>query len=176
MSLSSVAQAAIRKRYCIETVDRTEKLVNELENEGYIVTTEDYVKGMLNKIVIEDYRMNSSPEILDTTQKRYDTDETQVNEKGGKQSKFVTRLDLVPAKAIREVGVVLHHGANKYGIDNWRLIEAREHLSHALQHCYAYLDKPSTEDLSHAATRLLMALEMHLLEMHLVESSIDEEL
>jgi len=85
------------------------------------------------------------------------------NEKGGKQSDTPARMDLLPPLALIEVGKVLKHGADKYGIDNWKLIDARSHLNHVLIHIFAYLAGDSQDDhLSHAACRALMALEMKL--------------
>ena len=87
-----------------------------------------------------------------------------VNEQGGKQSKTPSRLDLVPAEAIIEVGKVLEEGLKKYSIiDNWRLIDSRSHLNHVLVHIFAYLaGDRQDEHLSHAACRALMALEMYI--------------
>ena len=82
------------------------------------------------------------------------------NEAGGKQSDTPARLDLMPAKAMMEVGRVLKEGAAKYGIDNWRKIETRDHVNHVLVHLYAWLDGDEQDDhLGHAACRAMMALE-----------------
>lgn len=84
-----------------------------------------------------------------------------MNQHGGKQSDIGSRLDLLPPTAILNVGQVLHRGAKKYGDRNWRKIETHEHLAHAIKHIYEYLQGNTTEDqLSHAATRLLFALEI----------------
>ena len=89
---------------------------------------------------------------------------TITNELGGKQSKVERAFHLVPPEALAQVARVLHHGYIKYGKDNWRLIEADEHLNHALNHIYLSLAGNVSEDhLAHAATRILMALELHTL-------------
>lgn len=86
------------------------------------------------------------------------------NAAGGKQSDTPYRLDLLPAKAVLEVAAVLKKGAAKYEVDNWRQIECKDHLNHALVHAFAYLAGDcSDEHLSHFACRALMALEMNLL-------------
>lgn len=81
---------------------------------------------------------------------------------GGKQSRIETALSLIPPKAILQVGEVLKTAADKYGIDNWRKIERRSHLDHALEHIYTYLsgEESGEPDLVHAATRLLLAIEV----------------
>lgn len=94
--------------------------------------------------------------------KAYDTDDVVTNADGGKQSATLTRLELVPARAIREVGLVLAKGAEKYGTNNHLLINTDDHLAHALQHIYAFKESGELEDLSHAATRLLFALEQEV--------------
>lgn len=101
----------------------------------------------------------------------YDSDELVTNENGAKQSAIAVRFDLVPAKALAEVAHVLDHGAKKYGVENWRGIETEDNLNHALRHAYAFLasrepyqdgyGKPAgeIEELSHAACRIMFALE-----------------
>lgn len=92
----------------------------------------------------------------------------EVNEHGGKSSALGARYDLIPMHALREVARVLHHGEQKYGADNWRLLSVQENLNHALGHLVVFqasfqkagLDGPSAlVELSHAATRCLMALD-----------------
>lgn len=86
---------------------------------------------------------------------------TVTNDKGGKQSYTGRRMDLMPPKALLAVAEVLHHGATKYGIDNWRSIPVESHLNHAAIHIYAYLAGDRSDDhLGHAACRLLMAKEL----------------
>jgi hypothetical protein len=83
-----------------------------------------------------------------------------VNQNGGRQSATPYRLDLLPARAVLEVGRVFAEGSAKHGIDNWRLISRAEQLNHALQHILAELaGDTQDEHLAHAAARLLMAIE-----------------
>jgi hypothetical protein len=82
---------------------------------------------------------------------------------GGKQSHITRAYTLVPPNALAEVASVLHSGASKYGVDNWKLIIVDDHLNHALNHIFLYLAGNEKEDhLSHAATRMMMALELHV--------------
>jgi hypothetical protein len=72
----------------------------------------------------------------------------------------------MPPAAFLAVAGVLKAGSEKYGDRNWRLITVREHLNHALTHAYRYLSGDTAEPhLSHAACRLMMALEIELVGM-----------
>lgn len=84
---------------------------------------------------------------------------TVTNDRGGKQSELAAAFELLPPDAICTVAAVLHKGSLKYGRYNWKFIPRGEHLRHALGHIFCYLSKGSVQDLAHAATRLLMALE-----------------
>lgn len=83
----------------------------------------------------------------------------EVNEKGGKQSSLPGLYTELP-KALRRVAEIQKKGHIKYGPENWKKIEAKSHLDHALYHIYQYLGGDTSEPhLAHAACRLLMALE-----------------
>ena len=101
--------------------------------------------------------------------------ETTTNAQGGRQSAIPYRADLLPPRALLEVAAVLHGGAEKYEDDieatfawdytaNWRSIQAREHVNHAMAHLLGHLAGDRQEGpighLAHAATRLLFALEL----------------
>lgn len=100
----------------------------------------------------------------------YKEEALEVNEQGGKGSFTGTRMDLIPAKALLEVGKVMFEGAKKYSRDNWRTVDSDSHINHAIRHVYKYFDMCMSvrdipkaemdEELAHAATRLLMALEL----------------
>jgi hypothetical protein len=93
--------------------------------------------------------------------------ETTTNDAGGKQSKSLYRLDLLPAKATLAVGAVLDAGERKYGADNWHKIPLSDHLNHLLIHVYAYLAGDRSDDhLGHMACRAMMALETALTTHH----------
>jgi len=85
------------------------------------------------------------------------------NSKGGKQSTVQFRCDLLPPLAVLEVAKVLKQGAEKYAINNWKLIDVNDHINHAMIHAFAFLNGDTSDDhLSHAACRMLMALQMKL--------------
>lgn len=85
--------------------------------------------------------------------------ETVVNENGGKQSKLNERFDLIPAISLKIVASILAYGAEKYGVNNWQLIDTQDHINHALAHLYNFLDGDRDEEhLGHAACRVLFAI------------------
>ena len=86
---------------------------------------------------------------------------TSVNEQGGKQHHRPYRMQAIPPKAILEVGKVRYIGYNDLGYD--KLISREEHIGRALTHLFAYLSGDDSNDhLSHAACRILFALEMDI--------------
>lgn len=89
--------------------------------------------------------------------------DTVTNADGGKQSHVPYRCDLLPPLAVLAVASVLHHGAEKYGPDNWRKIPVNDHVNHAMTHLFASLAGDRQDDhLEHAACRILFALELAL--------------
>ena len=87
----------------------------------------------------------------------------EVNAQGGSQSTTPYAFDLIDPLAMFELARVHAQGDAKYGRFNWRKIEARSHVNHALQHLYAWLaDDEGDDHLAHAATRCMMALAMEL--------------
>lgn len=87
------------------------------------------------------------------------------NVAGGKQSHVARDYTLIPQEALASLARVMYNGALKYSKDNWKLIHKRDHLNHALNHVNLYLAGNTSEDhLAHAATRLMMALELELTE------------
>ena len=86
---------------------------------------------------------------------------TITNAAGGKQSDSPYRMDLLDPVAMFAAAEVLKKCADKYGVDNWRLIPAREHLNHTLVHIYAWLDGNKADDhLAHALCRAIFAVAM----------------
>ena len=86
------------------------------------------------------------------------------NAQGGSQHKILGRYDLLPPKALDLVAAVLEYGAETYGVRNWEKIPPEDHLNHALAHVFTALRHTSKrkqkEELSHAACRVLFALDM----------------
>ncbi len=87
---------------------------------------------------------------------------TAINENGGAQSELDTRFDLIPPCQLRKVAEVLAYGAEKYGVDNWKLISYEEHLNHVLQHINAEQLGLETGEphLQHALVRMFFAAYM----------------
>lgn len=85
------------------------------------------------------------------------------NERGGSQSLIEVRFDLIDGPAMFEMAHVLHSGAIKYGENNWRKIDVRDHINHAIMHGYAYLSgDDSDHHLSHLLCRSMFAQAVEL--------------
>jgi len=81
-----------------------------------------------------------------------------VNEQGAGQSDIPYRFDLLDPKTLFAASAVLKTGAEKYGEDNWRLLDVNSHLNHMIMHAYAYLaGDRSEEHLSHVVCRAMFA-------------------
>jgi hypothetical protein len=79
----------------------------------------------------------------------------------GKQSHLDADFTLLPPTATRLVAECLAYGERKYGEGNYKRISIKDHLNHAVAHVFEHLSSDNTEDhLIHAATRLLLALEV----------------
>jgi hypothetical protein len=87
---------------------------------------------------------------------------------GRKDDKGKPRMDLLPARALLDIGAVLAYGAERYGAENWRLVEnARErYLAAALRHVFRWKlgeaadPESGLSHLAHAATNLMFMLEV----------------
>jgi hypothetical protein len=87
--------------------------------------------------------------------------ETIVNEQGGAQSALHGDPQLIPAEALLRLSQVCAEGALKYARNNWRRISFEDHLSHALEHVFLYMNGDRSEDhMGHALTRLAFAVAM----------------
>ena len=97
---------------------------------------------------------------------------TAVNDRGGRQSDTPYRADLLPPLATLAVAAVLKPGAEKYGVNNWHKIPVEDHLNHALVHVFAWLSGDRQDGhLEHAACRVLMALELNILNANHCEAA-----
>lgn len=101
------------------------------------------------------------------------------NSKGGKGSKIYGKMSEVPPLALLEVAKVMAEGAERYpreadGTPNWHKVGCIENLDHGMEHVANFVrirntvrwgdsqdhkDNCMKTELSHAACRLLMALE-----------------
>lgn len=85
-------------------------------------------------------------------------DETDTNERGGKQSRIGSRMSLFPVSVLIAIFDVLHSGAAKYGEGNWERISIRDHLDHAYRHMNLWRAGDRSEPhLIHAICRLVFA-------------------
>jgi len=50
------------------------------------------------------------------------------------------RMDLLPPKAIAELGKVLTYGAGEYGDNNWQQVETKRYVAAILRHLMAWMD------------------------------------
>lgn len=83
----------------------------------------------------------------------------EVKPNGAKQSAVPYRFDLIDAAAIAALANVLHRGAEKYGVNNWRGLTVEDHLNHLVLHSYSHLagDRQDAH-LCNVLARAMMAL------------------
>lgn len=89
---------------------------------------------------------------------------------GGKQSKISGLPTLLPERALLAVSATMKRGS-RYGVGNWHKIPVRAtetpdgvdtgEIDHALQHTFNFLANQgdSAEEITHAAARMLMAVD-----------------
>ena len=90
--------------------------------------------------------------------------------KGLKYDSAKPKMNLLPPKALIEVGKVLTFGAEKYGPENWKELEdlQNRYTAGALRHIFAHMDgeklDPETglSHMAHALCCLLFKLEIEL--------------
>ena len=90
--------------------------------------------------------------------------------KGLKYDSAKPKMNLLPPKALIEVGKVLTFGAEKYGPENWKELEdlQNRYTAGALRHIFAHMDgeqldpESGTSHLAHALCCLLFKLEIEL--------------
>ncbi|MGB2864321.1 MAG: dATP/dGTP diphosphohydrolase domain-containing protein, partial [Sedimentisphaerales bacterium] len=69
------------------------------------------------------------------------------------------RADLLDGPAILTLSRILKEGADKYGVDNWRLIPARSHINHVFTHLFAHQSGDTQDEhLAHAFCRMMFAV------------------
>ncbi len=163
---------------------KIEKLFHELNCDMSVLENEEAMHNLPDKIFIQQRGRKTKPQEAEkVTESNVDMDKIRgmvqdsiavvqgvgkdepvvTNEKGGGQSKVHYRLDLIDPKALFATAKVLKEGADKYGAENWRLIDIDDHLNHLLIHAYAYLaGDTSDEHLSHIVCRALFALGVDL--------------
>ncbi len=95
--------------------------------------------------------------------------EVVANEKGATASKVVARMDLLPAKALLELGKLTLKALDKYEVDNWRGFPIEDHLNrveiHLLSHRAGDRQEGEIGHLTRVALRALFALELAIEEM-----------
>ena len=83
------------------------------------------------------------------------------NAKGGEQSACPYAFHLLDGDAMFRLASILAYGAERYEPNNWRRIDLKDHLNHALQHIMAYLAGDTQDDhLGHAFCRMMFVIAM----------------
>lgn len=98
-------------------------------------------------------------------------EEIEMNENGGCGTRIDAWWEHVDARALRSIAEVTARGALRYELDNWRAVSVGEHLRHAIDHAYKYLEprqqrtaggRDDEGELAHFACRAVMALAVFL--------------
>lgn len=91
------------------------------------------------------------------------------SEEGIKYDEGKPRFSLIPADALLNVAEIFTKGAEKYGDNNWKLLEAKRILDGVERHINAHkrgyrvnADDWADLHLAHAAVGLLMVLQLEL--------------
>lgn len=83
---------------------------------------------------------------------------TETNATGHSQSKVQYHFDSIDPRTLLALARVHAEGDAKYGRDNWRGIDAVDHINHAIIHLVAHLAGDRSDDhLAHALCRVGMA-------------------
>ena len=90
----------------------------------------------------------------------HDCEKITANEQGGVSSPTTADYTLLPARAVDMVTLLMTDALQKYDRDNWRLIGGHDHINHCVRHLMMFQRTGSTDDLTRAACRAMMALEM----------------
>jgi len=87
-------------------------------------------------------------------------EKTTANKQGGVSSPTTADYTLLPPRAVDLVALLMTDALQKYDRDNWRLIGEHDHINHCVRHLMMFQRTGSTDDLTRAACRAMMALEM----------------
>ena len=90
----------------------------------------------------------------------HDCEKTTANKQGGVSSPTTADYTLLPARAVDMVTLLMTDALQKYDRNNWRLIVAHDHINHCVRHLMMFQRTGSTDDLTRATCRAMMALEM----------------
>lgn len=111
----------------------------------------------------------SSPDLIDQLRSaQFPAPKGYEGDRGTKGDHGKNRLDLLPFRALDEVGAVMTFGAEKYGDHNWKGLSVTRLMGAALRHGFAWLrgedNDPETgrSHLAHMACCVLMSLEQVL--------------
>ena len=90
----------------------------------------------------------------------HNCEKTTANEHGGVSSPTTADYTLLPARSLELVTLLMTDALKKYDRDNWRLIVSQDHINHCVRHLLMFQRTGSTDDLTRATCRAMMALEM----------------
>jgi len=78
--------------------------------------------------------------------RKIDKDKIIINEFGAEQTEINFSFDLIPKEILEMLANIFKYGADKYKPHGWINITINDHINHAIEHIYNFLDDEKNSD------------------------------